>query len=284
MSKQLLERINGNRNGVFRKFLNDFKGDPRIAWYPSAGEDFRPLLYLHPSFAAYRPMDIEEPSAPDIFLFTDYFPWDDSSFLNSREILYDGLTRISVLEIEQLPDIRLPLDREIVKFTNGSIATHKVVFMRVLIDSHRLGRFSWPILYVFAENESFCGEVLLPLQARLSHIIHISYGGGFGDPDHQSRKDIFVRPWDEYVKEGGYASGIWLKNVIRPLRCEYFITSNNFKWQDGDKKAVQLYPALGVPDNELALTPLRTSGWLGSAMWYGTGLGIKRVSAISAEF
>jgi hypothetical protein len=47
MSRQLLEHLNGNKAGQLNNFLDNFEGEPRIAWYPSAGEDFRALLYLH---------------------------------------------------------------------------------------------------------------------------------------------------------------------------------------------------------------------------------------------
>jgi hypothetical protein len=51
MSKELLYKINGNRTGEFKKFLDGINGEPRITWYPSAGEDFRALLYLDPSYS-----------------------------------------------------------------------------------------------------------------------------------------------------------------------------------------------------------------------------------------
>ena len=50
MNRELLLNLNGNKTGQLKKFLDVFEGEPRIAWYPSAGEDFRPLLYLHPKF------------------------------------------------------------------------------------------------------------------------------------------------------------------------------------------------------------------------------------------
>jgi len=40
-----LLHLNENKNGRLLSWLNRFDGDPRIAWYPSVGQDFRDLLY-----------------------------------------------------------------------------------------------------------------------------------------------------------------------------------------------------------------------------------------------
>lgn len=75
MSRQLLYSLNGEKNGQFKRFLDSFVGVPRIAWYPSGGEDFRALLHLHPAYSQINRAKGEEPAPPDIFLYTDYFPW-----------------------------------------------------------------------------------------------------------------------------------------------------------------------------------------------------------------
>ncbi|MFM7758156.1 MAG: hypothetical protein ACKO6J_04405, partial [Crocinitomicaceae bacterium] len=74
---------NGNRRGLFKQFLASFSGNPRIAWYPSAGEDFRALMYLNDAFSLREPCKGIEPAAPDLFLYTDYFPWTFSQFLRT---------------------------------------------------------------------------------------------------------------------------------------------------------------------------------------------------------
>jgi hypothetical protein len=246
MSLKLLHKLNGNRNGYFRRFLDKYSETPRIAWYPSAGTDFRALLYLHPSYSAHRPLEEEEPAPPDLFLFTDYFPWSSSTFLDNRLVFDDYRTYIVVKEMEMLPDLVFPLDKDIVHFPDGSKATHRVIFMNLKVHSNKLGEFTWPLLYVFSVNEMFCGKCLIPNEAQLSHVIHIRYGGGCGG--------------------GGSASGIWIQNVLRKLGCEYFITDNHYYWQNGDLKAAQLFPELGWEDENLLLTPLRkihSIGWSG---------------------
>ena len=67
MSRKLLLSLNGEKKGELQKFLNKNKKEPRIAWYPSAGQGFRALLYLDPSYSQINPASESEPKSPDIF-------------------------------------------------------------------------------------------------------------------------------------------------------------------------------------------------------------------------
>lgn len=225
MSKQLLYELNGTTRGRFRRFLDGFKGEPRIAWYPSAGEDFRDLLYLHPSFAQEYPAHKPEPSHPNIFLHTDYFPRGYSNFLDDTTIYLDGRTSISVAAIEQLSRMDLPLDAEIVNCPERSYATGRVVFLEIDVQSDILGSFKVPVVYAFVENAAFCAKKIFPFAGRFSHIIHVRYGGGFGG--------------------GGKSSGAWLHNILKQVHCEVYITDGNACMQSGDERAIRLYPELG---------------------------------------
>ncbi|MDR1654359.1 MAG: hypothetical protein LBR96_00065, partial [Treponema sp.] len=66
MSKELLYNLNGNAKGKFKEYLDGFAEKPRIAWYPSAGEDFRALLYLSPNFSENLNKE-KLPESPDLF-------------------------------------------------------------------------------------------------------------------------------------------------------------------------------------------------------------------------
>ena len=204
MSLALLNYLNGKNKGIFYSWLQGQKKNPHIAWYPSAGTDFRPLMYLHGSLTQLVPA---EPSFPDIFIYTDYFPWKDSTFLDSPLIFQDASTKITVEEIEQLPNLHLTFSDQIVHFPEGSQASNKVVFMKVKVESERLGTICYPVLYAFVENEAFFSEVLLPKRASISHILQIRYGGGFGG--------------------GGYARGTWILHVLQLLNTKMLIACNS---------------------------------------------------------
>ncbi len=248
MSKQLLLNLNGNKKGELKKFLDNLSEEPRIAWYPSAGEDFRPLLYLHPSFAKLSPPSQPEPEPPDLFLFTDYFPWKYSTFLDKPIIYADDRTFVSVGHIEELPNLNLlPLHDELVDFTEGSIATDRALFLKTYIHSDKLGSISHPVIYAFAENETFYCRKLAPANAIITHIIHVRYGGsGCG---------------------GGKASGIWLLNVLKQLKCEVFITDGHHYWQSGDEFALEFCPSI-PRQSDAKLTPIRI---LPGYKWSGHG-------------
>ena len=246
MSRQLLIDLNGKKNGLLKKFLNTFDGEPRIAWYPSAGKDYKALLYLHPKYAKLYPIPISEPNAPDLFLYTDYFPWRDSTFLDSTTLYSDDRTLVQVENIEELPKLNLKLHDEIVIDTSSPIE-NRIVFMNIRITSNQLGSFTYPVIYAFVENEEFYCKKLIPNKAVITHLIRQRYGGGCGG--------------------GGYASGVWLLNVLSRLKCEIFLNAGHFNWQSGDLKALEFCSS--IPNKNLSkLTQIRS---IPSASWSGYG-------------
>jgi hypothetical protein len=246
MSKKFLQHLNGNKNGEYNQWLNEFKGEPRIAWYPSAGEDFRDILYLNPNFSKQNPSSKPDPQSPDIFIHTDYFPWSTSSFLDRSTIHHDDRTSITVKLIEELPRCNLPLDNKIVDFPQGNHVTGRVLFLKVNVVSNELGEFSVPVVYAFVENSVFCAKNILPQNAVFSHIIHVRYGGGCGG--------------------GGKSSGIWLLNILRKLQCECFITDSHYTRQSGDERTYELYPELSGTEDKSIFEQIRvvqSAGWSG---------------------
>jgi hypothetical protein len=224
MSKLLLNNLNGNRRGLFKQFLDSFSGNPRIAWYPSAGEDFRALMYLNDAFSRREPCKGIEPAAPDLFLYTDYFPWTFSQFLRTPILYRDERTTIEIIDMERLPNVNLPLHEELVHFPEGGDFNDQALFMYVRVRSSVFGEFVRPVLYVFAENETFYAAKMRRFQAQISHVIHVRYGGGYGG--------------------GGNSAGAWLLNVLKDLHCELFITDGHHHWQNGDDFALTLCPEI----------------------------------------
>jgi hypothetical protein len=198
--------------------------EPNIAWYPSAGSDFRALLYMSPEYAKINPAKKREERFPDIFLYTDYYPWPGSGFLDSSTIYKDARTLVKLDKMEELPGLNLPIDNEIAVFPEGSKVTGRTLYLEVSIRSDILGEFTYPVVYAFVENEPFCSRVLLSGKNRISHIIHVRYGGGCGG--------------------GGRSSGVWVRNVLKRLGCEVFVTDRHYDMQSGDEEACRLYPNL----------------------------------------
>ena len=248
----LLNRLNGQRKGAFSRYLTGWKRRgrlPRIAWYPSSGEDLRDLLYLNPAFQEGREDAV---LAPDLFIHTDYFPWQNSTFLDSPEVFNDRRTRIRVLDIEELPRLQLPLSPELVDFEHGSSATHRVLFVRLEVTSDRVPPFTAPMLYVFAENSAFA-DFAMHHGAHFSHCIHVRFGGGGGG--------------------GGKTGGIWMLNILGRLGCECMVSDEHYYLQQGDQAAMRLFPSLqpetpaAVLDEPMFTLPSSSWSCHGNVTW-----------------
>ena len=245
MSLQLLKQLKGEKNGLLKKYIDKLDHTPNIAWYPSAGQDFRALMYLSREYSGYNKASEEETCFPELFIFSDYFPWDGSNFLDSKLIYEDTRTKVEILDIELLPDLNLPYDSEIIAFKPITKTKNRAVFMNVKVTSHRLGVLVRPVIYCFAVNEAFCSLVLLKNDAEISHLVHVRYGEGFG---------------------GSCSTGYWLRNILKKMKIKIYISRNGYHVEGGDIAALRLYPNLrgSIP----SLRPIRTITY---RFWSGYG-------------
>jgi len=223
------------------------KSCPRIAWYPSAGHDVRDLLYLNQRYVEAEFANFENPeaapSAPDIYLHTDYSHAFLDAILEAGVLFEDEHTEIEILKSEELP--KCPLDRapELITDPERNPASDRVFFLELEVRSGRrperqLGTWKVPMLYAFVENTAFCCERMLALHAQISHIVRIRYGGGFG---------------------GGRANGTWILNTLSKLQCEVFICEIPTDGEAdihcsiaGDDYARRRYPILDLEDPSFA--------------------------------
>ena len=248
MSIQLLNKLAGNSNGSFRKLIDNLneKAAQKIAWYPSAGRDFRALLYLHPLYNKFNPASKEEPAPPDLFVFTDYHGDYNLKFLDKLFIFEDRYTKIKVESKEELPELKLRLRPELIGLSRSE-ATNRVVFLNISVSSNKLGSYNAPVIYACAENTEFFRSALLRTNSIISHVIHIRYGGGCGG--------------------GGTSSGIWLLKALKLLKTEIYITDNHHYWQSGDEFAISLCPEL-AEQTEPVFETIRT---LSGGKWSNHG-------------
>ena len=91
MIDQLFEGKTESAKVRFKSLLEKIGQTPNIAWYPSAGMDFRDLIEVHKT-------DI----IPDIHIHTDYHLRDK---LEIGEIFNDTTTKVSIKNIEELNKI-----------------------------------------------------------------------------------------------------------------------------------------------------------------------------------
>lgn len=232
MSRPLMQTLNGNRTGLLKRWLDQNPDEPRIAWYPSAGQDFRDLLFLNPNYVALHPAKSADPAPPNLFLHTDAMARREGCFLNNPVLFEDGdRTCMRVVEIEELPRCELPLLYHPLTMNEPGDMTHRVFFLRVAVRCHRLGEFDAHVLYACAENMIFCAEFMLPAGARVSHLIQVRYGH-----------------W-----EGGARIGpAWLRPQIAKLGVEVFISDGT---EELDQRELRRVPPYLFPTLELTAYP-----------------------------
>ena len=247
MPRKLLLDLNGTSDGLFRRWLDNCASEPRIAWYPSAGLDFRAIFFLHENFSNWRPASKTEPPPPDIFLYTDFgLESEPFPFFENNCLLDDGHTRVTVKEVEELPRCDLPVEESIVTFAPSS-SIGRVLFFNVEVVSDRFGTITKPVIYAFVENSAFCAKKIIPNKGKLSHVIHVRYGGGFG---------------------GSRASGCWLLNILRKVNCEIFITDGHLKIGRGEPTVYRLFPTLRGNEDRSQLEQIRV---IPGVCWSGHG-------------
>jgi hypothetical protein len=244
MSLELLYHLNGERRGALYHWLQNQNASPRIAWYPSAGSDYRDVLYLSEQYALRDPASVPEPAPPTFFLHTDYGTFFHSELSSGVELYNDRRTIVKVKVFEDLPRCDVALGHGIVEKMGGNTFAGRVVFMELEVCSKVLGHIEVPILYAFCENEGFCANVLLPFRAKISHIVQVRYGAGMGS--------------------GGWAAGIWLWNVMERLGCEVYVGDGDRRRERGDLVAYERYPDLRGSERQILdveIRRLRTTGW-----------------------
>jgi hypothetical protein len=231
MSLELLYNLNGEKRGAFYNWLNCQNQEPRIAWYPSAGNDYRDLLYLSDQYSRKNPAGISEPPSPTFFIHTDYGAFFNKKLRSGIKLYEDVRTVVQLKRIEELPRCDIALADGIVDQFKNNILAGRVVFMEIDVQSKALGHLKAPVLYAFCENEAFCSNVLLPLRAKISHIVQVRYGAGMGS--------------------GGRAAGIWLWNVMGRLGCQVYVGDGDRRRQSGDLIAYQRYPNLRGTEHQV---------------------------------
>lgn len=181
-----------------------------ICWYPSAGKDFRPLLFISDWY--YKKNNVprdEDQEFPDLFILTDLCGLFDShgnesclgdAYYQLREgfcepgsclmrVSYkNSSTEIIVKKYERLRDLNLPFDQEYAFYEkasdyNSSILLNVEVVSRI---NDVINRYKTSILYVAALNEFFADNFLIPNGIKTEYQVIVAYGG-FGGGHYDSK-------------------------------------------------------------------------------------------------
>ncbi len=220
----------------------------RVAWYPSAGTDFRPLLYLHPDFQS----QCNVPN-PDVYLFSDCSDDASEKLLNNGVLFEDSRTRLTALSVELIGVLNLSVRPELVHFSNPHPRRNHVYKINVQIESTKLRPSTATVYYAFCENTALA-NYLIQHRMRVSHLIRVRYGDSFG---------------------GSAASGVWFMNATEALRTEFLISDKNaawytepINWSEADDFAVQYFRYIpSHPHAQLDLMDIKMWG-TNKTFWY----------------
>lgn len=238
----LLFWLNSFATGPFSRYLAEYP-QPRIAWYPSAGGDFRDTYYLSPAFAGVdKSAGKVNETFPDLFIHTDYSDWHADDFFNQPDNNRGVPCRFKVDIVEELPNIHnLALDPEIVDFPYENAQLGRVFFLRVMVLLPEAQPIPQYDLYVFMENEQFCHNYLLRSPTRVSKVIKVRYGTGFG---------------------GAKGTGSWILQVLKRIGCDTYINDGVDKIDGGDQAAMRIYPNLsGTPAELIPYRKMPAENW-----------------------
>jgi hypothetical protein len=252
MSYEFLNLLAGSRSRLLREWIDATPCEPRIAWYPSCGNDFRDIVYLSSAFARSNPPSEPEPSPPDLFIHTDYHSSVTGrvDFRPGADLYVGRGSRLTIIEHEELDRLRLPpVSRRSATFPDDARDLGSAHFMKVSFVTPDFGTITAPLLFISAENAAFCETLLLRHRPLISHVVQVRYGHGFGF---------------------AYCGPAWLLNVLSRLRTEVLVSDGHHTNQS-EERLRDLF--LEMPDLQGACSAagLRSVRTLPSVRWSSHG-------------
>lgn len=156
---------------------------PRILWYPSAGNDYRDILELTPERASKHNINI----LPEVFIHTDYTTNENFVSLNCGIIHKDSRTLVKLSDKTELTiskewrdKIEYEVCRDFASFSKETHSEPTIFLLDMVIESRQLGTVTMPVLYFKFENINFFREVVLKQKLNVTHFVKVREGCGFG--------------------------------------------------------------------------------------------------------
>ena len=86
------------------EFYKNSEENLNILYYPSSGDDLRPFIFTLPSSLDYLGLDHKAQNfeEPDLFIFSDYYPYNNSDLFDSRILFQDDKSSLVIEEYCEL--------------------------------------------------------------------------------------------------------------------------------------------------------------------------------------
>lgn len=251
------------------------KSHNRICWYPSAGADFRELLFLSEQYCAWKDVPIAANELPDLFILTDCNPSDTEYCLTTGDTyindingpnyykmgnLFSCYKRRTMMTVKDKVKLVEKLDIEFNHKLYRFDISHNygnAFYFTVHIVSKQLGEWDADVLYILAENTSFAFDYLIKNNVTIDYIIKVRYGDAFGESTVQ---------------------GDWLLKLIKPLNTKYYLR-NKFspeRARDAIDELKNKYPESNMVADDISGLKLQAIhkvdeirwSWQGDIYWY----------------
>ena len=172
-----------------------------ICWYPSAGNDFRALLFLSDWYYSKHNVPLDEgQELPDLFILTDLrglhdvfepqeFEIDDGlGHVSYRRCVpgasiihasYKGrYSDITLKKIEVLESHNFPFNPNMTSFQCGQ-TYNSAYFLEVEVETKKyetINKYSANVMYISVQNEFFLSEFLMPNHIKVEYQVLVRYG------------------------------------------------------------------------------------------------------------
>lgn len=177
--KELLKGVDQKSQSRFNELLDAIPENPNILWYPSSGNDFRDLLEFGPG--GLNSPGLKE--LPHLFFHTDYLK--EWLFLGQKETEFEeqGL-KISVINKFELafrfPFREYDVNRNYVHFADLASPRPEIYLLDLRIEADGVAPMEQTVFYFLFENFNFLVELLIKRGIKVSHLVKINEGCGFG--------------------------------------------------------------------------------------------------------
>jgi hypothetical protein len=202
---ELLKGKNRTSQKRLNKLFGSLRDNPKILWYPSAGNDYRDILEL-------SEVKIDEKNirgninivtdygipAPDLFIHTDYNK--NMVELKKGELFNDHKTVVIAKEIYPLSihhSVKYEINENFVDSPQDAPQEPEIYLLDLEISSNKLGKIEKPVIYFLFENINFFQEVLLKHGINVAYMVKVREGCGMGG----NRKSVTnIYPYFSVVK------------------------------------------------------------------------------------
>lgn len=219
-----------------------------ICWYPSAGFDYREMLYLTKSYA--NRINWDEDQFPDCFVLTDYIafscnPLFKTTLCHDVILFQDEETKIVAKNGTELSKLNVSYNQDFVVFRRDE-NYGRVIAADIEIQSTVLGNMKTKAIFAVAENTSFAIEFLIRNNIHIDYVLRVRYGHMLG---------------------GGNSNGMFLKRILNDLNARYFLSDANYS-SDKDCVAFDVYGELLKSRNDAELEDIT---YIPSSLWSRSG-------------